>query len=129
MLVKMRVHARSSDAIEASGSNISRASWQDTDHSHQFDITVHYRFHPRHGERLGVVGTHSFRGERAAVIEQDDGSLSLLPIWVAAEFNIVSGPRISREALVELRHLVDAAVSSRASPVVGPHVGEDRKQP
>jgi hypothetical protein len=35
----------------------------------------------------------------------------------AAHFTVVSDPRISREALIELRRLVDAAVSSRTSQI------------
>ncbi|EQD25796.1 hypothetical protein B1A_22152, partial [mine drainage metagenome] len=99
------------------------ANRQHTAHTHQFDITVHYRFHPRHGERLGVVRTHSFRGERAYVVEQLDGSLTLLPTWMAdpaaGELEVVREPRISREALIELRRVVDAGVSSRASQARG----------
>ncbi|HEX7116093.1 MAG TPA: hypothetical protein VF193_13255, partial [Steroidobacter sp.] len=95
-----------------------RPSRQHTAHALQFEITVHYRFHPRHRERLGVVKTQTYRGERAYVIEQRDGSLTLLPAWMAepeaAKLHIVSQPRISHDALISLRRIVDAAVSSRA---------------
>src|SRR5262249_27097494 len=97
-----------------------RSSRQHTAHTHQFQITVHYRFHPRYGERLGVVRTTGFRDERVYVIEQNDGTLTLLPTWMAdpaaEELRVVQVPRISREALIELRHIVDAAVLSGAGP-------------
>src|SRR5690606_24628852 len=51
-------------------------------------------------------------------VAQLDGSLTLLPAWMtepeAAALEVVSQPRISRDALISLRRIVDAAVSSQA---------------
>ena len=67
--------------------------------------------------------THSFRSERGYVVAQRDGSLTLLPTWMAdpdaAGMAIVAQPRIDAQALIELRRIIDAAVSSQASPAGG----------
>lgn len=85
---------------------------------HLFDVTVHYRFHPRHGERLGVIRQHGFRGERAFVVEQRDGTLTHLPMWMAEEsasrLDIVAEPRFSLDALTALRRIVEGSLSLQA---------------
>ena len=80
---------------------------------------VHYRFHPRHGEQMLVIRQHSYRGETAYIVEQRDGTLTHLPIWMSdpesAKLDIVSDPHPSLEALLELRRVLDAVVSSPSS--------------
>jgi hypothetical protein len=82
-------------------------------------VTVHYRFHPRHGEQMLVIRQHSYRGEAAYIVEQRDGTLTHLPIWMAdpesAKLDIVPQPHPSLEALLELRRIIDGAVSSPSS--------------
>ena len=99
-------------------SSPTRSNKQHSAQPHLFDVTVHYRFHPRHGERLGVIRQHGFRGERAFVVEQRDGTLTHLPTWMAEEsaarLDIVKQPRFSLEALTDLRRLVEESLSLRA---------------
>lgn len=109
----------------------SRSSQRHTAHSQLFEITVRYRFHPRHGERLSVVRQHGFRGERTYVVQQRDGTLTHLPVWMteeaAAELNIVSHPRLPRETWMELRRITDAALSSPVSQAQRGGGGERNK--
>ncbi len=92
---------------------------QHTAHQHPSEVTIYYRFHPRHGERVTVIRRHSFRGEAAYVVQQSDGSLTHLPIWMtepaAAGFAQVSDPRLPLQALLDLQCLVEAALMARAS--------------
>lgn len=92
---------------------------QHTAHQHPSEVTVHYRFHPRVGERVAVIRQHSFRGEAAYVVEQRDGSLTHLPVWMtdsaAAAMQLVIAPHWPSKVLLDLRRLIDAAVMSRAS--------------
>lgn len=92
-----------------------------TAHYYPCEITVHYRFHPRHGQKLTVDKRQEYRGEAVYFIRLPEGPLAHLPVWMtepaAADFNIVTDPRLSLEALMELRRLVYSALSS-VSPVV-----------
>jgi hypothetical protein len=55
----------------------------------------------------------------AFIVEQRDGTLAHLPVWMAepeaARCRIVSQPRIALAALLDLRRLADAALSSAAA--------------
>ena len=66
-----------------------------------------------------VISQHSYRGEAAYIVEQQDGTLTHLPIWMAdpesAKLHIVAEPHPSLEALLDLRRVLDAAVSSPSS--------------
>jgi len=63
-----------------------------------------------------VIRQHSYRGEVAYIVEQRDGTLTHLPIWMAdpesAKLDMVPEPHPSLEALLELRRILDAVVSS-----------------
>ena len=60
-----------------------RSSPRDTAQEQPFDVLIHYRFHPRAGERVGVVRRLQFRGSTHFVIDQPDGTRGLLPAWMA----------------------------------------------
>lgn len=62
-----------------------RANPQHTAHRHHDDVVIRYPFHPRCGERITVIGMNNYRGESYLTIRQSDGTLALLPPWMADE--------------------------------------------
>lgn len=95
-----------------------RPDQQHTAHQHPSEATIHYRFHPGHGQRVTIIRRHRFRGEAAYVVEQPDGSLTQLPTWMtepaAALLRQVTDPLLPIQSLLELRRLVDVALPSRS---------------
>jgi hypothetical protein len=91
---------------------------QHTTHEHHAEILVHYRFHPRCGERLTVIRLHRWNAEAEAgyIARDSSGILTYVPTWMcepsAAQFTIQSQPRVSLPALLALRRLIDAVLSS-----------------
>ena len=79
-------------------------------------MVIRYPFHPRFGERITVIGMNNYRGESYLTIRQSDGTLALLPPWMAdedaARMRVVLKPALPHPVLVELLRLVDAALSS-----------------
>jgi hypothetical protein len=57
-----------------------------------WNATIHYPFHTRCGEQVGIVRRHSFHGVSMLVIQQPDGTLAQVPEWMTAPKSI-SGTR------------------------------------
>ena len=97
-----------------------RTGLRHTAQEHLFEVVVQYPHHPRAGERV-MVFRRVLHGARVHfVIEQPDGCRVLLPAWMtetsAAAMPMVEVPRLSLDALRELRGLIDAQrVSSSPS--------------
>jgi hypothetical protein len=91
---------------------------QHTAHEHPAEILVWYRFHPRCGEHLTVIRLHRWNAEAEAgyIARDSSGILTYVPTWMcepsAAQFSIQSQPRLSLPALLVLRRLIDAVLSS-----------------
>jgi hypothetical protein len=83
-------------------------------------VVVRYRFHPRSGERINVIGINRYRGESYLIIMQPDGTRTHLPPWMtwddAARMCIVAHPALPLEVLVELQRFVGAALSCLVLP-------------
>ena len=79
---------------------------------------IWYRFHPRCGERLTVIRLHRWSGEVGYIVRDGSGVLTFVPTWMsepsAAQFCIQPEPRLSLSALLGLRGLIDAVLSSFA---------------
>ncbi|MCM8738561.1 hypothetical protein M5E06_31055 [Azospirillum sp. A1-3] len=79
------------------------------------DVTIHYPFHPRYGERVGVVRRHRLRGEVMLVVEQPDGTVTHVPEWMttpaAGNASLCDALRFPLGVLQELRLTTDAALS------------------
>ena len=90
---------------------------QHTAHHHG-DLIIRYPFHPLCGELITVIGMNNYRGESYLTIRQADGTLALLPPWMASQdaalMSVVPKPALPHPVLVELLHLIDAALSSLA---------------
>ena len=98
--------------------------------------TIHYPFHPRRGEEVGVWRRHSFRGVTMLVVQQADGTLAQVPEWMCAQAAAAAVvrdvPRFPLRVLRELRLTADGAVAllsddgggrdgtSRATRTTGP---------
>jgi hypothetical protein len=65
---------------------------------------------------VGVLARKRLGGEEHFVIRQPDGTLTLLPAWmatpVAASFRLISDPRLPVNRLLEVRILVEALLAS-----------------
>ena len=93
-----------------------RTKQQHTTHEHPAEVVIWYPFHPRCGERLTVIRFHRWHGEVAYIVRDGSGILTYVPTWMsepsAAQFTIQSEPRLSVPALLGLRRLLDAVLSS-----------------
>ena len=80
------------------------------------EVTIHYPFHPRSGQRVQVVRRHRFRDTRMLVIRQPGGTLAQIPIWMcapsAARMAVSDRPCLSVEGLRDLRLALEAILSS-----------------
>jgi hypothetical protein len=83
---------------------------------YQSDTTIHYPFHPRHGERVEVLLRHRFRGAIMFVVRQTDGTQAQIPVWMcaaeAAAMAVRDQPRLSLAGLRDLRFTLDTLLSS-----------------
>ena len=77
-----------------------------------FEVRIFYPFHPRRGETVVVVGLRRHAGAEHFTVRQPDGTLALLPAWMAAPelaaCELVAQPRLSVEGLADLAAFVDA---------------------
>ena len=100
-----------------------RAGRRHTDAYHGDLRTVHYRFHPRAGDQVEVVGGRGFRGQKYLVVRQPDGTLACLPEWMtsphAASFEVCEVPILPASALSALRAVIDAFFLSETEPTRG----------
>lgn len=90
-----------------------------TAHEQPFEVVIRYPHHPRAGECVVAYRRVVHAGRIHFVIEQPDGCRVLLPAWMseswAATLPTIEVPRLSLDALRELRGLVDAQVVSSSS--------------
>ena len=74
-------------------------------------MRVYYPFHPRAGEVLEVVGRQPNGGDPALVVRGVCSGARWIPEWMtqpaAARLEIYDPPRLSRECLVALRHVLN----------------------
>ena len=86
-------------------------------------MKIHYYFHPRKGQRVEVVRRHRFKGVMMYVVRQPDGTLEQLPTWMcspdAAAMTVRDQPRIARDALRDLRSVIDAVLPSSSRSDLG----------
>ena len=86
------------------------AGYQDT------EITIHYPFHPQASQTAIVTNRRGRAGEAQVTIRQPDGTLMLLPEWMArpqaAAVEVREIPRLPLESLLSLRAVVDTALVS-----------------
>jgi len=80
---------------------------------------VRYRFHALRGGSFPVIRLHYVHEEACYIIRRPDGRPLSLPVWMtqpqAATAEIVTRARLSRAALLEIRRLTTAYLSSLAS--------------
>ena len=94
---------------------------------YQAPVTIHYRFHPRAGQRVEVTRRHRFRGTEVLVVRQPDGTLAQIPMWMcspgAATLAVVDRPRVALDALRDLRLVLDAVLPLCSHTDVGERHG------
>jgi len=87
-----------------------------TAHIQVSEIMVYYPFHAFSGKKIPTCGLKQHREEKHYIIIQPDGTKTYLPVWMtepaAKSIPIVEKPKISLEALLELKKIVDAARKS-----------------
>ena len=80
-----------------------------------FEVRIHYPFHPRCGQMVPVTFRRRFAGEDHLVVVQPDGTLALVPSWmaeaVAGSATLTTCPRLSVGRLVELRARLDTLLA------------------
>ena len=96
-----------------------RSSPRDTAQEQPFDVLIHYRYHPRAGERVSVVRRLRHGGSTHFVVDQPDGTRGLLPAWMteawAAQLATMDLPRLTLPALRALRGVINSAPLSLSS--------------
>ncbi len=90
-----------------------------TAHNHASELTIHYRFHPCAGEKVNLESRRREpSGNNLYVRLQSSGRSLAIREWMtrpeAAAFAVRDTPRLSREALSDLRMIVDRVVRSLA---------------
>lgn len=98
-----------------------QSSPRDTAQEQPFDVVIHYRHHPRAGERVSVVRRVLHGGSTHFVLDQPDGTRGLLPAWMAepwsSQITTIELPRLPLRALHTLRGVIDSALVSLSSSV------------
>src|SRR5215470_4874106 len=86
------------------------------------EAVVRYPFHPFAGQLVPIVGHIEHAGTRHLIIRTADKSGFLLPSWMAASeagaIQIVPGPRLPLNRIIELRALVDRLMASSSGELV-----------
>ena len=76
------------------------------------EVTVHYRWHPLHGQRVRILRRQPGTTGVQIFYELADGSRSALPEWMTdagrCAATTLGSPVVDVAALVELRELLDA---------------------
>ena len=84
-----------------------------------FKARIRYPFHPRCGQLVSIMFRRRFAGVDHLVAVQPDGTLALIPAWMADETAgssvLTPSPRLSVDRLLELRKRVDALLVGRFS--------------
>ncbi len=93
-----------------------RSSGRHTTHKQAFTATIHYRYHPRYGEQVLIIGSKRHKEEKHLLLEERDGTKAYIPAWMThpalAGVEAVDIPRIELTALENLRRLLDNLLSS-----------------
>ena len=86
------------------------------------EAVVRYPFHPFAGQLVPIVGHIEHAGTRHLIIRTADKSGFLLPSWMTAPeagaIQIVAGPRLPLNRIIELRALVDRLMASSSGELV-----------
>src|SRR5215471_3043610 len=86
------------------------------------EAVVRYPFHPFAGQLVPIVGHIEHAGTRHLIIRTADKSGFLLPSWMttpeAGAIQIVAGPRLPLNRIIELRALVDRLMASSSGELV-----------
>ena len=93
------------------------------------EVTVHYRFHPLAGIPVRFYRRHRFPEQTILIVERPDGSIVHVPEWMtlpaAAEIALEDRPRLSLQALSELRASIEALVVALSASTNGECDGTD----
>lgn len=96
-----------------------------TQHSaqeHAFEVVVHYPHHPLAGKRISVIRHLTYADRPHFVVEGPDNGRLLLPAWMtepaAGALPTVAIPRLSIDALLALRRLIDTQLSITRSQTI-----------
>jgi len=80
-----------------------------------FEVRIHYPFHPRYGQIVPVTFRRRFAGEDHLVVIQPDGTLALVPSWMAEPMagsaTLTTCPRLLVDRLVESRARLDTLLA------------------
>ena len=94
-----------------------RPSGAHTAHRQSFEVTIHYPYHPRAGERIQVLRQRRDSGDLYYLIEQPDGTRAQLPAWMTeprwAKVALVVDPHFKLTTLRTLRKLLDSWLGSQ----------------
>ena len=81
-----------------------------------FEVRITYRFHPRVGDFVTVVGVRRHASADHLIVRQPDRTLALLPAWMTQTngswCELVQHPRLPLEKLAELHALVGTLLIS-----------------
>ena len=87
------------------------------------EVTVYYRFHPFHGKIVTVRRRRADQGDDGVVLVPPSGRSRVVPIWMldpqAAQLDLCEHPRISKQALIELRMFVNVSLNSLDTVATG----------
>ena len=80
---------------------------------------MHYRFHPLAGQRVTRLQRKSWRGNPQLVVTDAQGVRYHIPEWMtapeASQWSVREVPRLSVEALTDLRELLSAFLREPSS--------------
>ena len=83
------------------------------------EVTIRYRFHPLCGLTLPVIRLRYVHDEPHYIVRRPNGWSLSFPVWMtqapAAKIDIVREPQMALSALLELRRLATACLSSLPS--------------
>ena len=109
-----------------------RSNRRDTAHYHGMELIIRYPHHPRSGNSVTVIRTHTHGGMLHLVVLQPDGTLALLPAWMtesaAASLPLVQRPALPLTALRALNILLGAIIPPESSPSGGSNVDQLSKR-
>jgi hypothetical protein len=93
-------------------------------------VVVRYPHHPFAGKRISVIRYLTYADRPHFVVEGPDNGRLLLPAWMtetaAGVFATVAVPRLSMDALMALRRLIDGQPSiARSQTIRGACEGDD----
>ena len=94
----------------------SRSNQRHTAGCPAFEVRITYRFHPRAGDFVTVVGVRRHASADHLIVRQPDCTLALLPAWMTktngSSCELIQHPRLPLERLAELHALVGTLLIS-----------------